>query len=87
MFSYSPAVSCEKGQFTTERELNRIANGVGLSENVPVCEVCPLDTYADELGSSVCTACPKYHKTTSTGANSIEECLRKFKSKLGTLCK
>ena len=71
-------MSCEQGQFSTEAERSRIANGVGFSENVPVCEVCPLETYAHELGSTECLSCPKYHSTLSTGAASAEECLREY---------
>ena len=70
-------MSCEKGRFSTETEVSRIVNGVGYSQNVPVCQVCPLDTYTDQMGSSVCLSCPKYHTTTFTGATSIEDCLRK----------
>ena len=68
-------VSCELGTFSTEIELSRIANGVGLSENVPVCDVCPLDTYAEDLGSTICSPCPKYHSTLSTATTSSNECI------------
>ena len=71
-------MSCERGQFSTEMERSRIVNGIGFSENVPVCEACPLETYADKLGSVECLPCPKYHTTLSTGATSIGECLREY---------
>ena len=71
-------MSCERGQISTEIEHSRIVNGVGYTENVAVCEACPLDTYADGLGSTACLPCPKYHTTTSTGATSIEECRGKI---------
>ena len=71
------AVSCERGRVSVETELSRIVNGVGYSENVPVCQACPLDTYSDTLGSPACLSCPKYHTTDSTGATSIHDCLRK----------
>ena len=73
-------MSCERGQFSTEMEQSRIVNGIGFSENVPVCEACPLETYADKLGSVECLPCPKYHTTLSTGATSVEECLREYTS-------
>ena len=78
-------MSCERGQFSTEMERSRIVNGIGFSENVPVCEACPLETYADKLGSVECLPCPKYHTTKyhttlSTGATSVEECLREYTS-------
>ena len=75
-------MSCERGQFSTEMERSRIVNGIGFSENVPVCEACPLETYADKLGSVECLPCPKYHTTLSTGATSVEECLREYTSVL-----
>lgn len=68
-------MSCEGGQFSNQIELSRIVNGVGFSENVPVCESCPLDTYAEGLGNEACLACPKYHSTNSTGAKFSEECV------------
>ena len=71
-------VSCERGQFSSETERSRIVNGVSFSENVPICKVCPRETYVDELGSIDCQTCPKYHGTLSTGAVSIEECLREY---------
>ena len=70
-------VSCERGAFSTETERSRIVNGLGFSENIPVCELCPLETYTDEIGSTTCLPCPKYHSTVSTGASSVSECLRK----------
>ena len=75
-------MSCERGHFSSETERSRIVNGVGFSENVPVCERCPLDTYADVVGSSSCSQCPKYHTTTLTGASSLNECLRELLSQL-----
>ena len=77
ILSLLTAVSCERGQFSTETEHSQIVNGVGISENVPICQSCPMDTYADELGRSVCLPCPKYHSTISTGATTAKECLRK----------
>ena len=75
-------MSCERGHFSTEMERSRIVNGIGFSENVPVCEACPLETYADKLGSVECLPCPKYHTTLSTGATSVGECLREYTSVL-----
>ena len=75
---FIPTVSCERGAFSTETERSRIVNGMGFSENIPVCELCPLETYADEIGSTTCLPCPKYHSTVSTGASSVYECLRKY---------
>ena len=77
-YDFPPTVSCERGMFSSEAELSRIVNGVGYSEIVPVCQPCPLDTYTDQLGTSVCLPCPKYHSTTSTGATSIQDCLGKY---------
>ena len=54
-------------------------NGVGFSETVPVCEVCPLNSYADTVGSPVCSQCPKYHTTSFTGATSLQDCSREFR--------
>ena len=71
-------MSCEKGYISTEIERSRIANGVGFTENIPVCEMCPPNTYADELGSIACLQCPRYHTTTSNGATSIEDCIGKY---------
>ena len=75
---FIPTVSCERGAFSTETERSRIVNGLGFSENIPVCELCPLETYTDEIGSTTCLPCPKYHSTVSTGASSVSECLRKY---------
>ena len=75
---FIPTVSCERGAFSIETERSRIVNGLGFTEDIPVCELCPLETYADEIGSTTCLPCPKYHSTVSTGASSVYECLRKY---------
>ena len=54
-------------------------NGAGFSETVPVCEVCPLDSYVDTVGSPVCSQCPKYHTTSFSGATSFQDCSREFR--------
>ena len=76
LYLYLHTVSCERGQFSSETDRSRVMNGVGFSETVPVCEVCPLDSYSDSLGSPVCSQCPKYHTTSFTGATSVDDCLR-----------
>ena len=73
-----PTVSCEKGHFSSETDRSRVVNGVGFSETVPVCEVCPLNSYADTVGSPVCSQCPKYHTTSFTGATSLQDCSCEF---------
>ncbi|CAI8020963.1 hypothetical protein GBAR_LOCUS12482, partial [Geodia barretti] len=72
---YLLCLSCERGHFSSETERSRIVNGVSFSESVPVCERCPLDTYADALGSTTCSQCPKYHTTSLPGASSVNDCL------------
>jgi hypothetical protein len=72
---YLLCLSCERGHFSSEIERSRIVNGVSFSESVPVCERCPLDTYADSLGSITCSQCPKYHTTSLPGASSVNDCL------------
>ena len=75
-------MSCERGHFSSETERSRIVNGVSFSESVPVCERCPLDTYADTLGSTTCSQCLKYHTTSLPGASSVDDCLRELISTL-----
>ena len=83
-------MSCEKGKYSTETEHSRIVNGVGYIEIIPVCVVCPQDTYADTLGSTDCVSCPKYHRTSSVGTTSSKECLGEYalltQHSLMTLC-
>ena len=74
-----PKVSCEKGYFSSETDRSRVVNGVGFSETVPVFEVCPLNSYADTVGSPVCSHCPRYHTTSFTGATSLQDCSREFR--------
>ena len=71
-------VSCEAGKFSAQTDRSRIVNGKGFSERIPVCQPCPLGTYAQEIGSSTCQSCPKYHSTLTTGASSTSDCIRKF---------
>ena len=40
-----------------------------------MCSPCPLDNYADKLGSHVCTACPKGGLTLVTAATGESECI------------
>ena len=71
-------MSCEPGRFSGQTDRSRIVNGKGFSEKVPVCQPCPLDTYAEKIGSSACSQCPKYHTTEMTGSSSISDCIREF---------
>ena len=71
-------MSCEPGRFSGQTDRSRIVNGKGFSEKIPVCQPCPLNTYAEDIGSSVCQQCPKYHTTDMMGSSSIDDCIREF---------
>ena len=71
-------VSCEYGKFATQMDHSRIVNGKAFSESISVCEPCPLGTLAENIGSSTCQQCPKYHTTQVTGAASKDECIREL---------
>ena len=68
-------VGCEPGTFSEVIERSRIIIEEAATEKLSICEPCPIGTYADEIGSSVCKECPKYHTTLTTGAASIEDCI------------
>ena len=67
-------VSCPPGQYQKVTEGVRVFNGEGLKEKYPVCRNCPVSTFADGMGRSVCQPCPIYHQTTSSGSKSLQDC-------------
>ena len=70
-------VGCEPGTYSEVTERSRISIGESLIERMSVCEPCSIGTYADEIGTSVCKDCPKYHTTLASGVSSVEDCIRK----------
>ena len=71
-------VGCEPGKYSEVIERSRIVLEEGTTERLSVCEPCPVGTFADEIGSSVCKECPKYHTTLTTGAASVKDCIGTF---------
>ena len=56
-------------------EESRFSNGRTITERVPRCSPCPLNTYKNIVGISQCIPCPDDHITFITGAVSSDKCV------------
>jgi len=68
-------VSCEPGTFSAYTKQTRIFNGEAITERFQVCRPCPIGSYEPRVGSSMCTPCPEFHTTLSTGTPSAAQCI------------
>ena len=67
-------VSCPRGTYQTVRSGERVFNGEGIKESYPVCRVCPVSSYQDQVASTDCKICPEYYQTRGPGSTSREDC-------------
>ena len=66
------------GKVPSVAESSRIVNGKSFFSRLPVCQPCPIGTYAEDIGSTICQPCPNYHTTLTTGTPSLNGCIRKL---------
>ena len=71
-------MSCEAGKVPSVAGNSRIVNGKSFFSRIPVCQSCPIGTYAEDIGSTTCQPCPKYHTTLTIGTPSLNDCIRKL---------
>ena len=67
-------VGCPRGTYQTVRSGERVFNGEGIKERYPVCRVCPVSSYQDQVASTDCKICPEYYQTRGAGSTSREDC-------------
>ena len=67
-------VDCVEGYHQVSVVETRLSNSISITERVPRCGPCPLNTYQNQVGGS-CVACPDNHITFSTGVQSIDQCI------------
>ena len=65
---------CLEGQEQTMTVESRFTGGRTITERVPRCSPCPLNTYQSIVGGGRCTSCPTDHITFITGAVSVDQC-------------
>ena len=65
---------CLEGQEQAMMVESRFTGGRTVTERVPRCSPCPLNTYQDIIGGGMCRPCPVNHITFVTGAVSVEQC-------------
>ena len=68
-------VDCLEGQHQVTETETTFIDGESVTERVPRCAPCPLNTYQDKVGGERCILCPFNHFTFSTGAKSEDECI------------
>ena len=66
------------GKVPSVAESSRIVNGKSFFSRLPVCQLCPIGSYAKDIGSTICQPCPKYHTTLTTGTPSRNSCICKL---------
>ncbi|XP_019853716.1 PREDICTED: uncharacterized protein LOC109583018 [Amphimedon queenslandica] len=66
---------CLEGQEQIMKTESRFTIGRVITERVPRCSPCPLNTYQNIGGSGQCKPCPINHITFITGAVSVEQCI------------
>ena len=65
---------CLEGQEQVMMVESRFTGGRTVTERVPRCSPCPLNTYQDIIGGGMCRRCPVNHITFVTGAVSVQQC-------------
>ena len=65
---------CLEGQEQAMMVESRFTSGRTVTERVPRCSPCPLNTYQDIIGGGMCRPCPVNHITFATGAVSVQQC-------------
>jgi hypothetical protein len=73
MHSHS-TVGCPRGSYQTVGSGERVFNGEGIKERYPVCRLCPVSSYQDQVASTDCKICPEYYQTRGPGSISREDC-------------
>ena len=72
------AVGCPQGTYQTLGGGERVFNGEGIKENYPICQLCPVGSYQDQLASVDCQICPEYYQTRGPGSTAREDCYGKY---------
>ena len=65
---------CLEGQEQAMRVESRFTGGRTVTERIPRCSPCPLNSYQNIVGGGQCRPCPVNHITFITGAVSVDQC-------------